>query len=199
MKAIASNLNCDKYSGVFEDLKISLCRLLMSSDWGRVRDIAANIAHDALAAICIFHLRAPLTNSTAAARRSLKKYLSRSESEKSETEYLWAFCYKDPVMQSVWQGWGGGSPTYLNARLWGRMVVVTTYKMHRFMQIMTFCLFALHNSQLGRGWRKLSNVPDRIFRNKLRKIERNLNSNSECWGGLIRYLAKDFWPKFFFF
>ena len=57
------------------------------------------------------------------------------------------FCYAGTMMQSVWLG--GGSPTYVNARLCGRMVVVTTYKMQRFMQIMTFCLFALHNSQRG--------------------------------------------------
>ena len=52
-------------------------------------------------------------------------------------------------MQSVSVAERGSATTYVNARLCGRMVVVTTYKMQRFMQIMTFCLFALHSSQQG--------------------------------------------------
>ena len=151
--------------------------------------------HSLLSAFFISEL--PLLTPQQPAEASRSMFLAQSQ--KNPRQNIYEHSVTRTLMQSVWQGWGGGSPTYLNARLWGRMVVVTTYKMHRFMQIMTFCLFALHNSQQGRGWRKLSNVPDRIFRNKLRKIERNLNSNSECWGGLIRYLAKDFWPKFFFF
>ena len=117
-----------------------------------------------------------LPNNAAVASRSV---LLLDQSQKNHGKNIYEqsiLLHKDHDAVSVAEG---GSPTtYVNARLCGRMVVVTTYKMQRFMQIMTFCLFALHNSQQGGARRKLSKVPDKIFRNKPREIERNLNS--EC-------------------
>ena len=88
-----------------------------------------------------------LPNNAAVASRSV---LLLDQSQKNHGKNIYEqsiLLHKDHDAVSVAEG---GSPTtYVNARLCGRMVVVTTYKMQRFMQIMTFCLFAPQNSEQG--------------------------------------------------